>query len=153
MMKKINSLLVTLGGCFLVVMILLTCANIGFRQFGFPVRGTFEIMGFLGAVVFALGLSYSHERKEHLYVSILFDKFPKSVQQALKRLNSLVCICFFSLLAWQLAVKAWNLKMVNELSETLRIAYYPFVFVLSFGVFVFVLLYIVELLFNPGDDR
>ncbi|MCK4469244.1 MAG: TRAP transporter small permease [Desulfobacterales bacterium] len=151
-LKKINRLQVFLGGCFLVMMIFLTCANILLRQFGVPVRGTFEIMGFLGAVIFAFSLGYSHEKKEHLYVSIIFDRFPEKVKKAAYVINSLVCIFFFSLVSWQLVKKALVLKNVYEVSETLRIAYYPFILVLSFGVAVLVLVFIYELFIKFGDN-
>lgn len=151
-LKKINRLQVFLGGCFLVMMIFLTCANILLRQFGVPVRGTFEIMGFLGAVIFAFSLGYSHEKKEHLYVSIIFDRFPEKVKKAAHVINSLVCIFFFSLVSWQLVKKALVLKNVYEVSETLRIAYYPFILVLSFGVAVLVLYFIYELFIKFGDN-
>ncbi len=144
-LKKLNSLQVLAGGCLLVLMMSLTCANILLRQFGFPVRGTFEIMGFLGAVIFALSLGYSHEKKEHLYVSIFFDRFPDAIKKIAQIINSFVCIGFFSLLSWQLFKKAVVLKNVHEVSETLRISYYPFILVFSFGVAVLVLLFIYEL--------
>jgi TRAP-type C4-dicarboxylate transport system permease small subunit len=141
-----------MAGCFLVMMIFLTCANILLRQFGVPVRGTFEIMGFLGAVIFAFSLGYSHEKKEHLYVSVIFDRFPEKVKKAARVINSIVCIFFFSLVSWQLAKKALILKNVHEVSETLRIAYYPFILALSFGVAVLVLYFIYELFIKFGDN-
>lgn len=152
LLKKINSLQLFLGGCFLVMMVFLTCANILLRQFGVPVRGTFEIMGFLGAVIFAFSLGYSHEKKEHLYVSVIFDRFPEKVKKAARVTNSLVCIFFFSLVSWQLIKKALILKNVHEVSETLRIAYYPFILVLSFGVAVLVLYFVYELFIKFGDN-
>jgi len=152
LLKKINSLQVFFGGCFLVMMIFLTCANILLRQFGVPVRGTFEIMGFFGAVIFAFSLGYSHEKKEHLYVSIIFDRFPEKVKKAARVINSLVCIFFFSLVSWQLIKKALILKNVHEVSETLRIAYYPFILIFSFGVAVLVLVFIYELFIKFGDN-
>ncbi len=143
--KNLNSFQVLVGGCLLVLMMTLTCTNILLRQFGSPIRGTFEIMGFLGAVIFALSLGYSHEKKEHLYVSIFFDKFPAKLKTAAQLFNYVLCIVFFSMLAWQLFNKAIILKNVHEVSETLRIPYYPFILVFSFGVAVFVLLFIYEL--------
>ncbi len=145
-LKILNSLQVFIGGCLLVLMIFLTCTNILLRQFDLPVRGTFEMMGFLGAVIFALSLGYSHTKKEHLYVSIFFDKFPEKVKKTAQIFNSLVCIGFFSMLSWQLCKKAIILKNVNEVSETLRIPYYPFILVFSFGVAALVLVFIYELL-------
>lgn len=152
LLKRINSFQLFMAGCFLVMMIVLTCANILLRQFGIPVRGTFEIMEFLGAAIFAFSLGYSHKKKEHLYVSIIFDRFPEKVKKVAHVINSLVCIFFFSLVSWQLVKKALILKNVHEVSETLRIVYYPFILVLSFGVAVLVLHFIYELFIKSGDN-
>jgi len=54
-----NRILMFCGGIFLVGMMVLTCANIGCRVFGMPVRGTFELMGFFGAVTAAFAIGYT----------------------------------------------------------------------------------------------
>lgn len=141
-----------IAGTFLVIMVVLTTANIVGRQAGMPIRGTFEIMGFLGAAVFGLSLSFSHSKKEHLYVSILFDAFPRKVQQVARCVSNLGSIALFSALGIQLARTGLNLKAVNEVSETLRIPYYPVVLVLAFGVGVLVLLLVYELLTAFGES-
>ena len=151
LLKKLTRIQLALAGGVLIMMICLTCANILFRQFGMPVRGTFEVMGFMGALIFALSFGYSHEKKEHIYVSILFDLFPPKVQRAARRINALLTIVFFTLLSFQLVKNALNLKAVEEVSETLRIAYYPIILVLAFGAAYLVLLIILEL-FKPSGD-
>ena len=108
-------------------------------------------MGFMGALIFALSFGYSHEKKEHIYVSILFDLFPPKIQRAARRINALLTIVFFALLSFQLVKNALNLKAVEEVSETLRIAYYPVILVLAFGAAYLVLLIILEL-FKPSGD-
>lgn len=140
-----------IAGIFLVLMVFLTSANIVGRQAGIPISGTFEAMGFLGAVVFGLSLSFSHSNKEHLYVSILFDSFPKKVQKAAKAVSTIGSIVLFSCLGVQLVRIGLNLREVNELSETLRIPYYPVVFILAFGVAVLVLLLVYELFNVYGE--
>ncbi len=152
LLKKLTRVQLALGGCVLILMICLTCANILFRQFGMPVRGTFEVMGFMGSLIFALSFGYSHEKKEHIYVSILFDRFSPKVQRAARMLNAFLTIVFFSLLSFQLVKNAMNLKAVEEVSETLRIAYYPVILILAFGTAYLVLLIIFEL-FKPRGDR
>ncbi|ACN15249.1 DctQ4 [Desulforapulum autotrophicum HRM2] len=155
-MKRVLAGLTTIqtliAGTFLVVMVVLTTANIVGRQAGMPIRGTFEIMGFLGAAVFGLSLSFSHSKKEHLYVSILFDAFPRKVQQVARAVSNIASIALFSFLGVQLARTGLNLKAVNEVSETLRIPYYPVVLVLAFGVAVLVLLLVYELLTAFGES-
>ncbi len=141
-----------IAGVLLILMVVLTSANIVGRQAGIPVRGTFEIMGFLGAAVFGLSLSFSHSKKEHLYVSILFDAFPRKLQQAARCVSTLASIVLFSFLGFQLAKTGLNLKAVNEVSETLRLPYYPVVLILAFGVAVLVLLLVYELFTVLGES-
>jgi TRAP-type C4-dicarboxylate transport system permease small subunit len=140
-----------IAGIFLVLMVLLTSANIVGRQAGIPISGTFEAMGFLGAVVFGLSLAFSHSKKEHLYVSIIFDSFPKRIQRAARFVSNLGSIVLFSSLGVQLVRNGLNLRRVNEVSETLRIPYYPVVFILAFGVAVLVLLLLYELFVVTGE--
>ena len=149
-LDKINTVQVFIGGLFLLMMVLLTCANIFFREFGLPVRGTYELMGFFGAVIFALCLAFSHEKKEHLYVNIIYDRLPVFLKRVFSMINKAVCLVFFFILAYQLVKKAFVLKDVGELSETLRISYYPFILVTAFGVFVLAVLLLYELVLKIG---
>lgn len=109
-------------------------------------------MGFMGALIFALAFGYSFEKKEHIYVSILFDLFPPKLQRAARRVNAFLGIVFFSLLSFQLVKNALNLRAVEEVSETLRMPYYPVILVLAFGTAYIVLLILFEL-FKPSGDQ
>lgn len=145
-LKKLTRIQLTLGGCILILMITVTCTNILLRQFGFPVRGTFEVMGFMGALLFALSLGYSYEKKEHIYVNILFDRFPPGVQRAARAFNALITALFFAVISFQLVKNALNLKAVEEVSETLRMPYYPVILIMALAAAFLVVLLIAELI-------
>ena len=53
--KFLNQALLWMAGLFLIAMIAITGANIIIRLFWLPLRGTFELMGYFGAVVTARG--------------------------------------------------------------------------------------------------
>ena len=53
------NVLTLVGGVFLVGMITITCANILSRILWLPIRGTFELMGYAGAIVTAFALGYT----------------------------------------------------------------------------------------------
>lgn len=149
-LDRINTVQVFIGGLFLVMMVALTCANILLREFSLPVRGTYELTGFFGAVIFALSLAFSHDKKEHLYVNIIYDRLPASLKRIFSMINKAVCLVFFAILAYQLVKKAFVLKDVGELSETLRLPYYPFILVTAFGVLVLSVLLLYELAVKIG---
>jgi len=122
----LNKLLTFLGGLFLVVMVVLTCANILARLIWVPIIGTFELMGFFGAMVTAFALGYTQVKKGHIAVDVLVNTFPEKVKKALTQVNNAICCCFFVIAAWQIAVKANTLMETGEVTETLQIIYYPF---------------------------
>ena len=72
-----NRLLVFCGGLFLVGMIVLTCANITSRAVWEPILGTFELMGYFGAVVTASALAYTQLNRGHIAVNVLIHRFSK----------------------------------------------------------------------------
>jgi len=137
--KSLNKLLTLIGGLFLIGMILLTCANIFIRQFYIPIRGTFELMGYAGAVVTAFALGYTQLTNGHISVDVLVNAYPKPLKQTVSIFNHGICCAFFLITSWHIVQKAVTLKNVGELSETLRIIYYPFIFAVAFGCFILAL--------------
>ena len=132
----LNKLLTFLGGLFLVVMVVLTCANILTRLIWVPIIGTFELMGFFGAMVTAFALGYTQVKKGHIAVDVLVNTFPEKVKKVLTQVNNAICCCFFVIAAWQIAVKANTLMETGEVTETLQMIYYPFTYAVAFGCLV-----------------
>ena len=114
-------------------MILLTCGNILLRFVWIPIRGTFELMGFFGAIVTSFALGYTQMRKGHIAVDVLFRRFPPMIIRFLDGVNHLVCALFFGIVAWQLGEKGHILVRTGEVTETLRIVYYPFTYGAAVG--------------------
>jgi len=144
--KFLNKLLTLTGGLFLIGMILLTCANIFIRQFYIPIRGTFELMGYAGAVVTAFALGYTQFTNGHISVDVLVNTYPKPLKRTVSIINHGVCCMFFLVTSWHIVQKALTLKNAGELSETLRIIYYPFTLAVAFGCFILALALFTDLL-------
>jgi len=144
--RYLNRLLMIIAGIFLLGMIALTCANILLRFFWFPVRGTFELMGFCGAVAAAFALGYTQVRRGHIAVDVLISTFSEKTRRSLGIINATVGVIFFALVAWQMAVKAGTLWTTGEVTETLRIIYYPFTYAVAVGFGVLSLAFLIELL-------
>jgi TRAP-type C4-dicarboxylate transport system permease small subunit len=148
MLEKISDRLnrwATAGaGVILVFMILLTVANIVLRKVWVPVRGTYEMMGFAGAVMTALAMGVTQQRKEHIHVDILFNRFPAPVRRVLSAVNTGICAVFFAVAGWYVAGKAHTLLSTGEVSETLRMAYYPFAYVVAGGCFLLAAMLLID---------
>ncbi len=148
-------LLIWIACGFMLGMVGLTCANITIRVFMVPISGTFELMGYFGAVAAALSLGYTQIRKGHIFVDIVYNVFPEKIQKLLSLINSIVCLCFFALISRQLVKWGNTLRLTEQVTETLNIIYYPFVFAVALGCAVLCLVFFVEILlvFSRKDVR
>lgn len=144
--RMLNRVLIWTGGLFLAAMIVLTCANIFLRIVWVPVQGTYELMGYFGAMAGAFALGNTQIRRGHISVDVLYNSFSPSVRRILTFINSLLCVVFFSMAAWQITRYGTTLWRTGEVTETLRIAYFPFVYAMAFGCGVLALVFLVDFL-------
>ena len=144
--RSMNRLLVFCGGIFLVGMILLTCANIAIRTVWEPIAGTFELMGYFGAVVTAAALAFTQLNRGHIAVNVLINRFSKKTRRRLNGFNNAACALFFAIIAWQIGLKAHGFMQTGEVSETLRIIFYPFTYMVAAGCGVIALVFLVDLM-------
>ena len=148
----LNLFLMVIAGAFLVAMIALTCTNVFLRAAWIPVAGTFELMGYFGAVITAFAMGYTQIKKGYIAVDILVIKFPKRIQNILNAVNSLICTAFFVLVTWQISKYASNLRSSGEVTETLQIIYYPFTYAVAAGCGALALVFFIES-FKPLIDN
>ena len=144
--ELLRRVLMIAGGVSLLALTLLATMNVALRIFQVPVGGTYEVVSFLGAIVTAGALGYTQKRKDHIVVDILSEKFPAKVKRALDRVGYVLLLIFFSIVSWQTFVYGKRLLLTGELSETLKITYYPFVFLVSAGFAVLALTIFLDLL-------
>ena len=144
--RILNRTVVLIAGAFMVAMILITCANIFLRIVWMPIKGTFELMGFFGAVATALVLGHTQMKKAHISVDILVNGISPRIRTVFNGVNYLICMIFFAVLGWQISRLATTLWKTGEVTETLRIVYYPFTYGMAFGCFLLALVLLVDLL-------
>jgi TRAP-type C4-dicarboxylate transport system permease small subunit len=149
-LEKINSvlnkILMGIAGLFLVAMIAMTCANIFLRLTWVPLSGTFELMGYFSAVATAFALGFTQMHRGHVAVDIVVSRFSKRTRRTLNGVNYFVCMVFFALAAWQITCYGLTLLGTGEVTETLRIVYYPFTFAVALGCGVLSLVFLTDFL-------
>jgi len=151
----LNQALIWLAGCFLAAMVLLTCANIFLRIVWVPIIGTFELMGYFGAIMTAFALGYTQIKRGHIAVDIVVLGFSKKIRKILNASNCLICMIFFAVVARQIAKYATTLLETGEVTETLRIIYYPFIYAVALGCAVLSLVFLTDLIkffFQKEED-
>ncbi|WP_172961759.1 TRAP transporter small permease [Desulfovibrio ferrophilus] len=132
--RFLSRFLLIAGGVMLTAMVALACANMFMRgAMSAPIRGTYELMGFFGAIVSAFALAATQMRKGHIALTMLAGKFPPVVDRYIDAFTNLACAAFFSLIAWKTCAYASSLIEFGELSSDLNIPFHGFVYAVAFG--------------------
>lgn len=142
----LNKLLLVIGGIAVLSLMTLATGNVCLRIFGLPYRGAYELVSFLGAVVTAFALGYTQKKKSHIVVDILSETFPVGVKRMLDGVGYFIAMIFFAIISW--VILSWGLKIASsgEVSETLKIVYYPFIFCVALGFALLSLTLLVDFL-------
>jgi len=135
-----------IAGAFMIAMILMTCANIFLRLVWVPIPGTTELMGFFGAVATAFALGYTQLKKAHIAVDIVVNRFSERIQTIFNGINYILSMMFFGIAGWQISRWAATIQKTGEVTETLRIIYYPFTYGVALGCFLMALILLVDFL-------
>jgi len=144
----LRKFLVVTAALFLLTTLLLTCANIVMRRLGMPIQGTFELTGLFGAIVAAAALGYTQKKKENIAVDIIVNHFPRWARLIASIINDTVCAGFSALAAWQITKIGLKHISSGEVTETLRIVSYPFIFITAAGFAALAFVFIIDLLKN-----
>lgn len=133
------------GGSALLLLVLLATGNVALRLFHLPFAGTYEIVSFLGALVTAGALAHTQRRKDHIMVDILTARFPLRLKRLLDAVSDGLAALLFGIASWQVYRWGENLRMNGELSETLQLRYYPFVYGVSAGFALLTLVLVIQM--------
>ncbi len=137
-----------IAGAAIVAMMLITCADVVLRYFRMPIPGTYELVCFLGAVAVAFAMAYTSLEKGHVSVSFVVALFPQRIQGLIESITHLFGLFFFVLIAWQSAIYANDLRLSGEVSLTLELPFYPFVYGIAISAAAVSLILIFDLFKN-----
>jgi TRAP-type C4-dicarboxylate transport system permease small subunit len=132
-MVRVSARLNGVSAAAVVFIMLLTCADVVMRLFDRPIPGTYELTGYFGAVIIAFALAYTSVERGHIAVELLVDRLPARPRALIEGAGHLASAALFGLLAWQSQVYALDLLESGEVSLTLGIPTWPFVFSLTAG--------------------
>jgi len=133
------------AGGAIVLMMLLTCADVILRLFRMPIPGTYELVCFLGAVAVAFAMAHTSNEKGHVAVSLIVRLLPTRVQGVIEIITNICVLILFLLIAWRSVTYAENLRITREVSLTLRLPFYPFIYGIAFSAMIVCLVKITDI--------
>jgi len=142
----LNRWLNWIGAAALLLMVFLVCSNILGRLFIQPIKGVYEIVGFLGGIAIGFAMGYTQIKKGHISVEILVLRLRPRARAIVNSIGYLICFFLFALMAWQHANFATSTWKVGEVSETLKIPFFPLIYGVAFGCIALCLVLLVDFL-------
>jgi TRAP-type C4-dicarboxylate transport system permease small subunit len=146
--NELARLLYWMAGTAIIVMMVLTCGDVILRFFRRPIPGTYELVCFLGAVAVAFAMAHTTVQKGHVAVSLLVRLFPERIQGVIESITSTFGFIFFALVAWQSVLYGKDLYASGEVSLTLQLPFYPFVYGIGFSAAAVCLVLLTDLFKN-----
>jgi len=109
--QRLSGLLMVVGTLAIYGMLLVVMANATSRQLlGSPLRGAFEVSQLLMPVVVFGGMAWTFTRVGHFRMTAVIERLGPRLARAVARLQLLIALGFFILLArlqYQYAVASW----------------------------------------------
>lgn len=142
----LSRLLLALAGGALLATVFLVVANIIMRQFASSFGGTTEVVGWLTAVVVAFSLAYAQATKAHIELDMLVARMPQRLQRFVQTLVAVASLLFFAMVAFKLWEYGILAMQRGTVSQSLRLAIYPIIYMVAFGFTAFCLVLLVDVL-------
>ena len=133
-----------IAGVAIVAMMLLTCADVILRFFRRPIPGTYELVCFLGAVAVSFAMAHTSIKNGHVAVSLVVRLLPKRLQGGIQTITSSFGFILFALIAWRSILYGNSLRTTGEVSLTLKLPFFPFVYGVGFSAAAVCLVLLVD---------
>ena len=131
------------GVVVISAMMLLTCADVVLRYFGYPIRGAYDITCVLGSVIFSLPIAYSYMRGYQVSVDSVFRRTPRMVRIIVDSIVCLSSITITLMIAWRAIYLGYDLYVKGRVTDTIPIPLWPFIYLMVLGFFVYCLVLLV----------
>ncbi len=136
-----------IAGLFIVLLMFLSFSDVFLRYaFNLPISGTYEISGLMALVFISLSLAQTQIENGHIRVDILIHTLSSKKKVFLESFSRIVCLCISSVTSWQSFLYARSLAEVGEASQTEKIPFAPFAYIIAAGFAVLSLVLLVNLI-------
>lgn len=146
LVEFLSSLLQKLAGVLLVLMMLVTCADVAGNLLGKPLLGAEEIVSLQAALILAFVLPKAHLNRAHIGINIIYRRLSTGIQKLNDIFVGLISLVFFLLASWQCFEYARKLQGSGEVSATLELPFYYILYALSLSTLILALAILQDLL-------
>jgi TRAP-type C4-dicarboxylate transport system permease small subunit len=145
------NILAAVAALAIVTMILVTCVDVVGRRLGYPLKGTYDIVELLGAVMIAGAMPYTTAYRGHVAIEFVVQVLPHRGRVVLDLFVRSASMCMFGFLTWRFIEYGRELKASGQVTLTLQwpVFWLPYWMAVCCAVMIPVLLY---LSMHPGKE-
>ncbi len=137
------------AGASLMVMVLITTADVILRKCGLSLTGAYDLVKIAAAIAVAAALPYTTAIKGHVAIEYFFHKLGRRGRTVVDALMRFGGMALFGLLAWGCVDYGNSLRLKGEVSTTLQLPIFWVPYVLAFSCALVVLIKIYHVT-HPG---
>ena len=144
LLQKTSKWLAVIAGTALTLMMLLTVSDVVGRAFGHPVMGTYEVVGFMLALVIGFAIPKVSLARQHIYMDFI-DRLSKKNRAHMNIFTRVLCIILFVLIGYSLFGVGNEYRISGETSPTIMLPFYPLAYAVGICCFVECFVFIFEI--------
>jgi TRAP-type C4-dicarboxylate transport system permease small subunit len=129
-----------------MAMMLLAVSNIILRLVWKAIMGTYDYIEFIGATLVAFAIAYCALQKGHIQVELIVSRFPRRVQGVIGGITGILGLGIFSVITWQSLIFAGDMRRSGDVSMTMLLPFYPYIYGLAFGTGLLCLVVLMDLI-------
>ena len=133
------------GICLVIMVVLVVIDVLGNKLLKFPLPGGIELVSLLSVIAIAFAIAQTQIAHGHIEVEMLVEKLPKPVRKVIACIVHFLGIGIFGILSWKSFVYGYSLYTSGEVSMTLQMPYYPFIYAISICSIVVALVLVMQL--------
>jgi len=135
----------SVGRVIIALMVLLITLDVVLRYFfNRPIKGSYELVQFMLALLVFLGLAYMQTRKGHISVSLFTSKLAPGQMAVVGSATYLLCLIIYVLISWRCILQGETLRVGGTSSDVLSIPIFPFMWVVAFGSILLCLIFLID---------
>lgn len=132
--RALHTTLAWIAGATMVGMMLVTVVNMVLRRvYAKPFSGTYEVVGWLAGITAAFALGYTQVHRGHVAIDLVVARFSARVRALVTSAIALVSTGLFVAVSWRMFAYAARAAQVGSLSETMKVPFYPYAYMVALG--------------------
>ncbi len=134
-----------IGATGLAALMFLTVGDVILRTSKSAIVGTYELVGFLGAIAIGFSFPRTAFERHHVSVDIVTSKLPRAAKMVVDILTRCTGIFFFFVLGWNLIGVGIDYYRSGEVSPTLQAPFYPVAYAVGGCCFLMCLVLVADI--------